>query len=82
MVHIKGKGSILFQRNNGEQRLLQYVYYILRLCTNIIKLGQLSTKSDKIMILGLFLLIHDKDGKILMKLKQSPNRLYEITLDT
>ncbi|GKA50389.1 uncharacterized mitochondrial protein-like protein [Tanacetum coccineum] len=39
-VSIKGKGSILLQGKNGEQRLLKNVYYILALRSNVISLGQ------------------------------------------
>ncbi|GKA78449.1 uncharacterized mitochondrial protein-like protein [Tanacetum coccineum] len=39
-VSIKGKGSILFQGKNGEQKLLKDVYYILALRSNVISLGQ------------------------------------------
>ncbi|GKD36676.1 hypothetical protein Tco_1252185 [Tanacetum coccineum] len=39
-VSIKGKGSILFQGKNGEQKLLKDVYYISALRSNVISLGQ------------------------------------------
>lgn len=38
-VRIKGKGSILLQCKNGEERKLEDVYYIPDLCSNIISLG-------------------------------------------
>lgn len=41
-VSIKGKGSVAFQCKNGEERVLQEVYFIPSLCNNIISLGQLS----------------------------------------
>ncbi|GJR19898.1 uncharacterized mitochondrial protein-like protein [Tanacetum coccineum] len=39
-VSIKGKGLILFQGKNGEQKLLKDVYYIPVLQSNVISLGQ------------------------------------------
>lgn len=54
-VRIEGMGPILFQCKNGEQRLLQQVYYIPSLCNNIISLGQLAQDGDKILMLGSFL---------------------------
>ncbi|GKC52442.1 uncharacterized mitochondrial protein-like protein [Tanacetum coccineum] len=39
-VSINGKGSILFQGKNGEQKLLKDVYYIPALRSNVISLGQ------------------------------------------
>ncbi|GJY82725.1 uncharacterized mitochondrial protein-like protein [Tanacetum coccineum] len=39
-VSINGKGSILFQGKNGEQKLLKDIYYIPTLRSNVISLGQ------------------------------------------
>lgn len=49
-VRIEGKGSIVFQCKNGKHQVLQSVYYIPRLCSNIISLGQLAEKGDRIYI--------------------------------
>ena len=38
-VQIMGLGSVLFSCKNNDQWLLQEVYYIRRLCNNIISLG-------------------------------------------
>ncbi|GJS95319.1 hypothetical protein Tco_0802287 [Tanacetum coccineum] len=38
-VRIKGKGSILFQGKNGEQKLLKDMYYISELRSNVISLA-------------------------------------------
>ena len=35
MVEIKGKGSISFKCKNGEERILNAVYFIPTLCNNI-----------------------------------------------
>ena len=81
MVRIKGKGSISFKCKTGEERLLKEVYYIPSLCNNIISLGQLSEEGDKITLNGDMLWVHDKQGKLLMKVKRSVNRLYKIILE-
>ncbi|KAI3522492.1 hypothetical protein L1887_00319 [Cichorium endivia] len=80
-VRIEGKGSIIFQCKNGEQRRLQEVYYIPDLCSNIISLGQLSESGDEIKIREPFLWVHDRAGRLLMKVQKSPNRLYKIELE-
>lgn len=46
----------------------------------IISLGEFPRKCNEIMMLGLFLWIYEKYGKLLMKVKQSPNHLYKINL--
>ncbi|GJX91101.1 putative RNA-directed DNA polymerase [Tanacetum coccineum] len=57
------------------------VYHIPSLCNNIISLGQLSEHGDMIQISGAHLWVHDKNGKLLMKVNRSPNRLYKIVLN-
>lgn len=39
IVDIKGRGTILFEFRNGEHRALTFVYFILRLKSNIVSLG-------------------------------------------
>jgi hypothetical protein len=41
VVWIEGRGTILYHYNNGEHRALPNVYYIPRLDTNVISIGQL-----------------------------------------
>ena len=80
-VEIEGKGTIIFECRNGEQRKLQDVYYIPRLCSNIINLGQLAEAGDEILMRGKSLWVRDITGKLLMKVNQSQNRLYKIILN-
>ncbi|KAH7670376.1 RNA-directed DNA polymerase protein [Dioscorea alata] len=39
-VQIMGKGTIVFAYKNGEHKALQEVYYIPKLCSNIISLAR------------------------------------------
>jgi hypothetical protein len=41
LVQIEGMVTILFSEKNGEHRVFLGIYYILRLNTNIISVGQL-----------------------------------------
>ncbi|KAD6119425.1 hypothetical protein E3N88_10696 [Mikania micrantha] len=79
-VNIQGKGSVLIQCNNGEQRLMTGVYYIPSLCSSIISLGQATEVGCKVLMDGKFLWMHDKGGNLLMKVERSENRLYKINL--
>nr|GEW57274.1 uncharacterized mitochondrial protein AtMg00810-like [Tanacetum cinerariifolium] len=72
-VRIEGKGTIVFQCKNGEHRKLHEVYYIPDLCSNIISIGQLSECGDEIKIKEPYLWVHDKTGRLLMKIQRSPN---------
>ncbi|XP_020260266.1 uncharacterized protein LOC109836694 [Asparagus officinalis] len=81
-VEIKGKGSILFQCNNGDQRLLPEVYYIPSLKSNIISLGQMTEDGSKVVIADEYLRVFDRNGALLMRVTRSTNRLYRIELKT
>ncbi|XP_074363992.1 uncharacterized protein LOC141704701 [Apium graveolens] len=59
MVQIKGKGSIILKCKNGESRVMNEVYYIPTLRSNIIRLGQLSENGYRIIIKGENLWVHE-----------------------
>ena len=82
IVPIHGKGSILFQCKNDNQRLLTKVYYIPNLKCNIISLSQITEEGSKGNLAGSFLNMFDINGSLLMKVKRSHNRLYKILLET
>ncbi|KAD3336866.1 hypothetical protein E3N88_32385 [Mikania micrantha] len=62
-VEIKGKGSILLQCKNGDQRLVTNVYYILELCDNILSLGQFDEGGCKIVINDGILWLFKRSGQ-------------------
>ncbi|GJZ99004.1 zinc finger, CCHC-type containing protein [Tanacetum coccineum] len=79
-VRIKGKGSILFQGKNGEQKLLKDIYYIPALRSNVISLGQATISGCDIRIRGDFLTMHNTWRDLLIKVPRSENRLYKAQL--
>ncbi|GJV48935.1 zinc finger, CCHC-type containing protein [Tanacetum coccineum] len=79
-VRIKGKGSILFQGKNGEQKLLKDIYYIPALRSNVISLGQATISGCDIRIRGDFLTMRNSCGNLLIKVPRSANRLYKAQL--
>lgn len=70
---INGKGSFGFKFKNREELFFQEVYFILSLCNNIISLGQLSKKGNKIVLKGTFLWVYDDNGHLIIKVKRSSN---------
>lgn len=80
-VNIRGKGIVSFRCKNGEEKILKEVYYIPTLCNNIISLGQLSEDGNKVILNGDYLWVYDEQGRLLMKVKKSENRLYKISLE-
>lgn len=81
-VQIKGKGTVLFQFKNGEQKLLTEVYYITALSSNITSVGQLIEGGSKVSMNNSFLWLYDSSGRLLMKIKRSPNHLYKMLIET
>lgn len=73
-VEIKGKGSILFRCKTGDQWLLLGVYYIPRLRSNLVSLGQLTENGHRIVMDDDVLEVHNKMMAILiMKVTRSLN---------
>lgn len=66
-VIVEGKGLILFVFKNGENWLLQNVYHIPDLCSNIINLGQLAQNSIWIMMRGMYFWIPHKKGRLIWR---------------
>ncbi|KAJ0509365.1 putative RNA-directed DNA polymerase [Helianthus annuus] len=81
-VEIKGKGSILLECMNQEQKIVSQVYYIPSLKTNILSLGQLTEIGCKVVMEGDLLTIRDRNRKLLMRVKRLKNRLYKVKLKT
>jgi transposase InsO family protein len=80
-VEIEGKGSILFKCRNDDQWLLTQVYYIPKLCSNLVSLGQLTETGHRIEMDDDWLEVHDKvSSRLIMSVKRSANRLYKIDL--
>jgi hypothetical protein len=79
-VEICGRGTILFRCLNGEHRALTDVYYIPRLRSSIISLGQLDEHGCKIKIEDGVLFIRDQERRLLAKVRRTGNRLYLLDL--
>ncbi|KAI3800975.1 hypothetical protein L1987_29075 [Smallanthus sonchifolius] len=79
-VEIEGRGSVILDCNNDEQRLLTNVYFIPKLRSNILSLGQATENGCEIRMKDEFLWFYGSDGKLLMKVLRSPNRLYKVNL--
>ncbi|KAJ1271592.1 hypothetical protein BS78_06G139100 [Paspalum vaginatum] len=64
-VAIEGSGTVVFQGCHGEHTPLTGVFFILRLTTNIISLGQLNEGDCDVHINKGLLRIRDKQGRLL-----------------
>ena len=80
-INIKGKGSIRFVFNNGEKKILENVYFIPDLKSNIISLGQAMEAGCEVRMKDDFLRLLDRSGRLLVKTTRSKNRLYKVVLE-
>ncbi|CAO2045765.1 unnamed protein product [Urochloa humidicola] len=61
-VEIRGRGTIVFMCKNGEHRALTDVYFIPKLQSNIISIGQLDERGCQVLIDDGMLRIRDRDN--------------------
>ena len=80
-IDIKGKGSILFESQDGDKKILADVYFIPELKSNIISLGQATESGCEVLMKDDVLTLRDKDGKLITSAKRSPNRLYKVLME-
>jgi len=82
-VTIHGKGTIVFQGKFGDQWILSDVYYIPRLRSNLISLGQLTEIGHKILLDENELEVVEKQSdRLIMKVPRTVNTMYKIELNT
>jgi hypothetical protein len=80
-MEIKEKGTILFKCRNGDQWMLSEVYYIPKLCSNLVSLGQLIETGHRVEMDDDWLEVHDKiSSRFIMKVERSANKLYKVDL--
>jgi hypothetical protein len=81
VVKIEGRGTVLFSCKNGDHRQLNGVYFIPRLDTNLISVGQLDEEGHDVHIRHRVMQICDKQRRLLARVRRSPTRVYTIRLD-
>jgi hypothetical protein len=80
VVDIHGRGTVVIAVHGDEHRALTDVYFIPRLKTSIVSLGQLDENGCPLSIHGGFMSLWDQNDRLLAKVPRSPNRLYKVTL--
>jgi hypothetical protein len=65
-VPIGGRGTMIIKRRSGEQRTITEVYYIPRLTTNIISLGQFEERGCRVKIEGGVLKVLNRNERLII----------------
>nr|CAH67708.1 H0512B01.3 [Oryza sativa] len=81
IVDIKGAGNVIFTGKNGEHKVLNGVYYIPRLKSSIISIGQLDESGTRVLVEDGIMRIWDRCRRLLAKIKRGRNRLYVLRLE-
>jgi hypothetical protein len=80
VARIEGHKTVVFMCKNGESRSFNGVYFIPRLTTNIMSIGQLDEIGYKIDIDTDMMRIREPGGVLLAKVKREVNHLYLLHL--
>jgi hypothetical protein len=80
VARIEGRRTVMFMYKNGESWSFDGVYFIPRLTTNIVSIGQLDEIGYNIEIDTDVMKIWEPDGVLLAKVKREENRLYLLHL--
>lgn len=80
IIDIRGRGTVVIAVRGDEHQALTDVYFIPRLKTRIVSLGQLDKNGCPSSIRGGYMSLWDRNERLLAKVPRMPNRLYKVTL--
>ena len=80
VVEIKGLGTVVFVTHGGRHRVLSRVYFIPRLRTSIVSVGQLDEVGCSALVKGGFMVVRDRQENLIAKVPRTGNRLYTVAL--
>lgn len=77
-VEIKGLGSVIMEGRDQQHKVLTNVYYIPKLKSNIISLGQLEEAGCDVRLRNGRLTVVDQEGTLVISVPRTNNRLYTL----
>lgn len=80
LVDIEGIGSVVLQTRKKGHKVLTKVYYIPKLKSNIVSLGQLEEGGCRVVLENGYCNIYDIEQSLLASARQVSNRLYLLKL--
>ena len=79
-VKVKGRGKVKFLRKNGMVGIIENVYYIPDMKTNILSVGQLMEKGYSIFMKNQTLHLRDRSDKDIARVEMGQNRMFKLNL--
>jgi hypothetical protein len=80
LVDIQGRGTVMFSVDGGRHKALTNVYWIPRLKTNIVSIGQLDEIGCPTQVKDGMMTVRDPNRKIIAQAPRLRNRLYVVHL--
>jgi hypothetical protein len=79
-VDIQGRGTVFFTMAGGQHRVLTHVYWIPRLRSNVISIGQLDEIGCPAHIENGVMMVRDSSRRVIVSVTWACNRLYPARL--
>jgi hypothetical protein len=79
-VEVKGKGNMKFLQKNEKLRMVENVYYILEIKSNILSVGQLMEKGFEIFMKKRTLHMKDSRGRVIARVEMRENKMFKLNL--
>lgn len=79
-IQVKGQGTISYLQKNGLKGLIENVYYVPDLKSNILSMGQLMEKGYSVFMKNRVLQLKDKKERVIARVEMAKNRMYKINL--
>lgn len=81
-IQIEGIGTILISCKNSDHKLINEVYNVPKIKSNILSLGQLLEKGYDIHMKNMYLWLRDSSNNLIAKVHMAKNRLFPLNLKT
>jgi hypothetical protein len=79
-MEVKGKENVKFLQKNERFRMIENVYFIPEMKSNILSVGQLMEKGFKIFMKNQTLHLKDIQGRQIARVEMRENRMFKLNL--
>ncbi|KAK6148110.1 hypothetical protein DH2020_019022 [Rehmannia glutinosa] len=79
-IHIQGKGTILISSKDGSHKLISDIYYVPKLKSNILSLGQFLENGYEILMKDNCLWLRDHNANLFAKVVMTKNRMFKLNM--
>jgi hypothetical protein len=79
-VHVEGEGNILIKLKDETQSFISSVYYVPKMKSNILSLGQLLERGYTIFMKDRSLYLCDKNNRLIAQVEMTTNRMFKLNL--